>query len=77
LGNSEWFNEPGFYCPKTKIELFSILETPPKPEKIPEFTFAFGYYTLCFGENFNYFKPQSFWTGKFFGHKLQPSTVGM
>jgi hypothetical protein len=75
LGYSLWYDEPGFHTPRSESELMQFLNKP--VASYSEFTYQFGYYMDKFGEEFKFFTPSNFWSGKFMGHKIQPSTAGM
>ena len=75
LGYSLWYDEPGFHGPKNESELINFLTHP--TASTSEFTYQFGYYMDKFGEDFKFFTPSNFWSGKFMGHKIQPSTAGL
>ena len=75
IGNSPWFNEPGFHCPRNLTELDRLLDY--APANNCDFVYQYGYYMEKFGEKFKYFKPSSFWSGQFLGHTVQPSSIGL
>ncbi len=76
LGGAAWLDEPGFLCPKNSKELAYFLSHK-QQQFIPDYVYEYGYYNLNFGEEFNYYHPQSFWSGKFLGHRIQPSPIGL
>lgn len=76
IGNSPWYGESSFNCPRNEIELFNMLINPIKPND-SNFVYSYGYYMENFGHKFKYFKPTNFWSGKFMGSLIQPSAVGL
>jgi hypothetical protein len=75
LGNSVWYGEPEFLCPRNESELFAYLQSPNQRKNELKFTYAYGYYMENFGEKFKFFKPDNFWSGKLLGHRMQPLVV--
>lgn len=74
LGNSSWYGESGFYCPKNKDQLSDLIVNAVALD-VPDFAYMYGYYYETVGYDHKFYKSESFWSGKFLGNNLHPAVI--
>jgi len=70
LGDAIYRNLGCVYEPSSITELEELLSQDSLSAKPKEATYPFGYYNLNYGKNFQYYKPENLFFGKFLGSYL-------